>query len=164
MGSFDVSIFTCLLQIYFSTRLKRTKNLYLMWKLIHAAVMSWSTRRRRTIDLLLTYDADIIAAIRKANVRPLHDNCKTRFLRASHVTNGNPSPNKTVRDIYDWYVKRPFVSRCTLNHFNTDLTLRSATGATTGEIRSTRTFTKHVGPVLTKTLVEINMDKSTLYS
>lgn len=34
---------------------------------------------------------------------------KVRFLRASHDASGNPSPNKVVRDTYDWHVKHPFV-------------------------------------------------------
>lgn len=56
-----------------------------------------------TIDLQVTYDANVITAVRKANVRLVHDNRKTegRFLRASHVASGSPSLNKIVRDTYD---------------------------------------------------------------
>lgn len=48
----------------------------------------------------------------KANIR--HNNCKTevRCLRALQ------SLNKFLRDSYDSHVKRPFVLRCILNHFN----------------------------------------------
>lgn len=71
----------------------------------------WAQKDVGTIDLQVTYDAKIVLAVRKANVRLEHGNCKpeVRFLRASHVASGNPCPNKIVCDTYDWHVKRPFV-------------------------------------------------------
>lgn len=60
-----------------------------------------------TTDLHITYDANVITAVCKKNVlRLVHDKRKTelRFLRASHVPSGFPSPNKTVRDTHDWHV------------------------------------------------------------
>lgn len=55
------------------------------------------------IDLRVTYNANVITVVRMANVRLLHDHRKTqvRFLWASHVAIGNPSPNKIVYDTYD---------------------------------------------------------------
>lgn len=85
----------------------------------------WTPERHKkdvdAIDLQLPFDADVVTAVRKANVRLLHDNRMTqvRFLMASHVMSGNPSPNKIVRDTYDWHVKFSLILRCTLNHFNT---------------------------------------------
>lgn len=57
-----------------------------------------------TIDLQVTYDVNVITAVRKGNVRLVHDNLKTevRFLQASHVASGNPILKKIVRDTYDW--------------------------------------------------------------
>lgn len=54
-------------------------------------------------DLRVTYNANVITVVRMANVRLLHDHRKTqvRFLWASHVAIGNPSPNKIVYDTYD---------------------------------------------------------------
>lgn len=48
-----------------------------------------------TIDLQVTYDANFITAVHKAN-----NNHKTevRFLRASHIASGNPSLEIIVRD------------------------------------------------------------------
>lgn len=55
-----------------------------------------------TIDLQVTYDANVITAVRKASVRLVHNNRKTevRFLRASHVASGNSCLKKIVRDTY----------------------------------------------------------------
>lgn len=99
-----------------------------------------------TIDLQVIHDANVITAFLKANVCLVQGNRKTevRFQRASHVASGNPSPNKIVGDTYDWHIKRSFVLRCTLNHFNTILTLRSTTGAKSGKTRSTRMISKYV--------------------
>lgn len=74
-----------------------------------------------TIDLQLTYDGDVIAAVCKASVRLVRDNHKmeARLLQASHFASVNPSFNNSVHNTYDWHVKRPLVLRCTLNHFNT---------------------------------------------
>lgn len=73
-----------------------------------------------TIDLQKTHDVNVITTVRKANVRLVHNTCKTevRCLQASHVASANSSLN-FVRDTYDPHVKRPIVLRCTLNHFNT---------------------------------------------
>lgn len=56
-----------------------------------------------TIDLHVTYDANVITAVRKKNLRLVHDKRKTevRFLRASHAASGIPSSNKIVSDTYD---------------------------------------------------------------
>lgn len=68
----------------------------------------------------MTYVADVITAVRKTNVCLVHGNCKTevQFPRALYIASGNPAPNKIVRDTYDWHVKRAFVLRYILNHFN----------------------------------------------
>lgn len=72
------------------------------------------------------------------------------FLLVSHVAWSNPSLIKSVLDtgtlnVGLFYVALSIASiRC--------LTLRSATRATTGKTRSTRTITKHVRPVLTEAL------------
>lgn len=120
-STFDVSIFTCLQQIYFST-FSKTKCSLLHVKTNNCPCSCREARREvGTIDLQVTYDTDHITTLRKANVLLFHDNRNTqvRSLRASHVASGNPSPYKIVGDTYDWHANRSFVLRCTLNHFNT---------------------------------------------
>lgn len=64
---------------------------------------------REDVSTIDVQDANVFY---KANIR--HNNCKTevRCLRALQ------SVNKFLRDSYDSHVKRPFVLRCILNHFN----------------------------------------------
>lgn len=63
------------------------------------------------------------------------------FLWVSRVAIGTPSPNKIVRDTYDWHVKRSFVFTMYVHsHWNMYFpVLRSATSARTGKTDSTRT-------------------------
>lgn len=49
-----------------------------MRKLIHVFVRAAVVRPRKT-SVRLTYDANVIAAVRKANLRLLHDNRKTEL-------------------------------------------------------------------------------------
>ena len=62
--------------------------------------LSWATKSRPydMLDLQVTYDADVITA-----VRLVHDNrmIEVRFLWTSHVASGKPSQNKIVRDTYE---------------------------------------------------------------
>lgn len=102
----------------------------------------------------MTHDTNFNTAFRKANECLLHDNCKTqvRFQRASHVESGNLSPNKTVRNTYNWRVKVRLSYAAILVTLTQSLTLRSATGSTTPKPGSTRTITEHVRPVVTEGL------------
>lgn len=103
-----------------------------------------------TIDLRVIYDANNINDFypdRKPNVRFGHNKCKTevRFLRASHIANGNPSLlNRIVHDSYDLHVKCLFVLRCTLSNFNGNFNATISQGVTTGKINRARTITKHI--------------------
>lgn len=101
---------------YISVHIQRKNILHFMWKLItvRAVVVS---HRQTSVRLTFRwhYDTDFITAVRKANLRLFHENRNTqvRFLRASQVANGNPSPHKLIRNTYDWHVKLPYVFRCT---------------------------------------------------
>lgn len=57
-----------------------------------------------SIDLQMTYNTNVITDVRKANIRLLHNNSKTKvwFLRASHL-----SPNKLYMTL----------TTCTSNQF-----------------------------------------------
>lgn len=68
-----------------------------MWKLIFVhAVVVWPKKPHQkagTIDLQVTYEANVLTADRKANVRLVYDNRKTEvwFVQSSHGAGGNPS-------------------------------------------------------------------------
>lgn len=77
-------------------------------------------------DLQVTYDANNIAGVRKANIRPLHGNRKAKYGSYRH----RMSRVKTclhsklyviyiVCDIYDWLVICSFVLRCIFNYLST---------------------------------------------
>lgn len=67
----------------------------------------------------MTYVADVITAVaRQTYVWCMAIVTEVQFPRALYIASGNPAPNKIVRDTYDWHVKRAFVLRYTLNHFN----------------------------------------------
>lgn len=87
--------------------------------------LSYDTERRRYDGLADDIRrAHVITAVRKANVRLVHDNRKTevQFFRALQVASGNPSIQKIVRDNNDWHDKRPFALRCNRIYFNTIVT------------------------------------------
>lgn len=62
--------------------------------------LSWGTKSRSydMIDLQVTYDANVITA-----VRLVHDNrmIEVRFLWTSHFASGKSSQNNIVRDTYE---------------------------------------------------------------
>lgn len=91
-----------------------------LWNCFHNCIKAVITCKTVTTDLQLIYDTNVITAVRKANLRLVHDNrtMEVRFLRASHVASVIPSKIKIVRDTYDWHAKRPIVLCCNLNHFN----------------------------------------------
>lgn len=74
----------------------------------HASLPStWPTTTKKgkqndvgTIDLRVTCGENVFTAVRKVNIRLLHDNSRTqvRFLWASHDASSNPFSNKFVRD------------------------------------------------------------------
>lgn len=89
------------------------------------------------IDLQGTHDAGVSTMIRKANIRKM----QVRFKRASHVASGN--------------LVRAYMTPTTTLHLQSlqysFLTLRSATGARTSKIRSTRTTViEQARPVVTE--------------
>lgn len=95
------------------------------------------------------YDTNAITAVRKANVRLVHQNRpEVQFIRASHDSSGNPCLKKTTTGTSK--VRLSYVALfITSIRF---LTLRSAKRAMTGKTCSTRTITKHVRPVVTEAL------------
>lgn len=104
----------------FSTYPRKTFSLFNVKKTNHCPCICRRTQKdviTSTIDLHVTYDANVITAVSKNNLRLVHDKRKTkvRFLQ------GIPSPNKIVRDTYEWHLKRQSVLRCTLSHLNTIL-------------------------------------------
>lgn len=125
--------------------------------MIHVTVRAAVLRQKKnvgTIDLQVTHDANVITPVRKVNVRLVHNNCKTevRCLWASHVASANSSLNLTPTTRTSMSVGLTLHSQSLQYSF---LALRSATGATTGKTRSTRTITKHVRPVVTEALTMI---------
>lgn len=98
----------------------KDKNvLFLISKLI---IVRAVVVRRKNTSVRWTYKwpTPWILLLPLSTVCLLHDirNTKVWFLRTSHVTSGNPSSYKVVRDTLDLHVKRPFVLRWTLNNFN----------------------------------------------
>lgn len=64
-----------------------------------------------TIDVQVTYDADVPTAVYKANVRLVQANCRTEV---RCVPSANSSLNKIVCDTYDSQAKRLFVFKFNL--------------------------------------------------
>lgn len=102
---------------YILVMFKNKRVLYLISKLIivRAVVM-----RRRNTSVRRTYKwpTPRILLLPMSTVCLFHDIRKVWFLRASHAASGSPPSYKFVRDTLDLHVKRPFVLRWTLNHFN----------------------------------------------
>lgn len=103
-----------------------------------------------TVGLQVTYDADVITSVRKAHLRLLHGNHKT----GSTVTMGIARCGCLLIELYMTPTTRTSIVRLSyvaLSITSTRLLkLRSATVATSGKTRSTRTYTKDVRPVVTE--------------
>lgn len=115
---------------------------------VHAAVLR---QRKTSVRLTCKWPTTRMLLLLFARQCLVHNNCKTevRCLRASHVACTNSSLNVTPAT-RTWNL---CLSYDALSITSTRLlTLRSATGTTTGKTRSTRTITKHVRSVVTGAL------------